>query len=260
MSYGAQEWGVSPRDAQQYLDFIGEHRYYATALMCPVLLPDSAGQTTPGMVIATSTAATTAIQKENMRMHQLNQGIQNPYWAHLEVWVYRGLAFLNYAGIGNPEYNGTKLEISFGEFLRQYCVQQNVEFSIPRVFGGAILAPLRDMLRRLNIQVWAEMTFGMSYHAYRGLDGYVRIFGAGITSPDEEAHYLLNTQDPPSRRRLMRPEQWYYCRSWYSFGQKPCIAEWNLELLAAMTAADPRQYRLAMHRARVLEGHLRARL
>ena len=116
------------------------------------------------------------------------------------------------------------------------------------------------MLRRLKVQVWAELCFDFSYHGYRALDGYVRIFGAGINSPKEEAHYLLNTEAPPSQRRLMRPEEWYFCRSWYSWGQKRCIAEWNLELVAAMAAADERQYRVAINRSSVLQGHLRSRL
>ena len=144
--------------------------------------------------------------------------------------------------------------------MRAYCLEHGVEFARPRVFGGAILGPLRDMLRRLKVQVWAELTFGFSHHGYRALDGYVRIFGASINSPEEEAHYLFNTEASPSQRRLMRRGEWYFCRSWYSWGQRRCIVEWNLELVAAMAAADERQYRVAINRSIFLQGHLRSRL
>ena len=109
---------------------------------------------------------------------------------------------MNHAGIGNLDYRGTKLNVSFGDFLRGYCFQHGVDFGQPYVFGCVVLAPLRDLLRRVKVQVWAELAFGFSYHAYRVLDGYVRIFGAGIISPEEEAHYLLNIEFAASPRRL----------------------------------------------------------
>ena len=87
------------------------------------------------MVIASSTAATTSLQQDNMRMHGANEGISDPYWLYLEVWLYEGLAFLNYAGIGNPDHKGTKPDVSFGDFMRAYCIEHGVEFARPHVFG-----------------------------------------------------------------------------------------------------------------------------
>ena len=87
MEYQAERWGVSVEEAAEHLQFISENRYFATALMCPVLRadPQRGGQSTDGMVIATSTAATTSLEKHNMRMHAVNQGIADLYWLHLEV-------------------------------------------------------------------------------------------------------------------------------------------------------------------------------
>ena len=144
MQYQAERWGVSFQVAVKYLQLLSENRCFAIALTCPVLRadPQRGGQSTACMVIASSTAATTSLQQDNMRMHAANEGIADPYRLHPEAWLYEGLAFLNYAGIGNPDYKGTKLDVSFGDFMRAYCIEHGVEFARPHVFGGAILGLL----------------------------------------------------------------------------------------------------------------------
>ena len=117
-------------------------------------------------------------------------------------------------------------------------MQKGIDFRLDPKFRGAVLAPLRALLCRLGVPVWAEITVGNSYLAYRGLDAYIRVFGAGIESATQEAHFLLNTERMPSERRLLAPELWWLCSSWVSLGQKDVVAEWNLELLASLVSAN----------------------
>ena len=76
------------------------------------------------------------------------------------------------------------------------------------------MGPLRALLRKLGLPVWADITLGISYHAYRALDAYLRVFGAGIESAQQEAHFLLNTERISSRRWRLAPENWWRCKSW----------------------------------------------
>ena len=186
-------------------------------------------------------------------------GIHNPYWMHLEVWWFKGLAFLNFAGVRDRQYRGQKLPGSFGDFLKVYCAQRRVQFTAGHVFGGPLLGPMRRRLRNLGIDVWAELTVGSSFQEYRALDAYIRMFGGGIASPKQEAHYLLNTERPPRERYVLPPENWWSCTSWVSVGQKDCVAEWVLERIDALvpvSQCDARGY----HRMEVLRGHIFSRV
>ena len=154
----AEEWGVSPEAAGQYLEFLQFNAYFATALMCPVSIGSASG-----IVVSTSTAASTRRQMMNLAEHQAGMGSSFPYWLELQVWWYPHLAFLNFHGLTDPTHQGQLLPVSFGDFLQDYCTRQG--FPMPRepVFGGAVLAPLRRLLRRLGVPVWAEITVGSSY-------------------------------------------------------------------------------------------------
>ena len=117
--------------------------------------------------------------------------------------------------------------------------------------SGAFLSPLRACLKQLNRHVWAEITVGSSYHGYKALDAYVRIFGSQIVSADEEAWYLLNMENGPYLRAWKRPEDWWGCHHWISRGQKQCISEWTLELLCGIEVSTPQ----AAMRMRTIMGH-----
>ena len=229
--------------------------------MCPVSLPDPQAPSdyTTGIVIATSTPASTALQKENTREYEASQGVSYPFWMELEAWWYAGLAFLNFDGIANPKYQGHKLDVSFGQLLRPSV--SSVVSTLPANLYSAV--PF--LLHFATCFVASVRRYGRNSHSARRSTRIVPwtvhcIFGAGIDSPPQEAHFLLNTDRMPRERRLIRPDQWYYCNSWYSYGQKDCVAEWNLEYLAAMMASDKVQLQVAVNRINVLDSHLHARL
>ena len=84
---------------------------------------------------------------------------------------------------------------------------------------------LRSLLQRLGILNWIEITAGSSWAGYRALDAYIKIYSGGMTPPEEEAWFVLNLEVPVQQRRMFAPEYWYYCRNWYSMGQRTSISE-----------------------------------
>ena len=52
----------------------------------------------------------------------------------------------------------------------------------------------------------------------------MQVFAAGVGIPREEAHFVLNGMvDPFHQRRYVRPEDWYLCPDWLSWGQREGI-------------------------------------
>ena len=164
--------------------------------------------------------------------------------------VFQGMAMMNFAGCLDNRYQGTRLAHNFGQYLCEACIVQQNPFPTEGVYRGPLLSPLRTLLQRLNVAVWAEVTVGSSFSEYKGLDAYVRFFGSNIVSPEEEAWFLLNTEiEDAGQRELKRPEDWYSCKHWKSMGQKPTIAEHNLEYIATMVARTPQEYAASARRA-----------
>ena len=82
----------------------------------------------------------------------------------------------------------------------------------------------------MGAYTWAEFTCGFSMYGYRALDLYNRILSAGMTPPKEEAWYLLNTETAPVYRQWVRPKDWWQFSHLESYGQRPCLTEWYLEI------------------------------
>ena len=190
--------------------------------MCPLSIMKD-GQRVEGIIAAASTPETTRIQQVNLEERPRTGRITDPFWFAMQVWWFPKLAFLNFAGMTDPTYNGHMLPVKFGVFMEEQCRERGFRMPDTTVYDGAVLGPLRALLVQLATPVWAEVTIGSSYLEYRALDAYLRIYGARIASPEVEAHYVLNTEQAPLYRRLYTPEDWYACRCRYSVRQKPVI-------------------------------------
>ena len=121
----SHEWQVSVDHVAEWVGHVRANGYYATAIMCPAKLPSTRmpdGE--DGMLIAISTAESTRIQKQNMIDHQAGRGIGRPYWHEFDLYWYVGLAFLNFSGITDSQYQGQKVTYTFGTYLRGVCSQQ----------------------------------------------------------------------------------------------------------------------------------------
>ena len=237
----ARQWAVFPELARAYLEYVDRNRYFATSFMCPVVGMASAAGPVSGMLVAISTAESTRVHKENALEHSAGRGIRNPHWQYLQVYFFKDLAFLNFSGMHDEQYGGYPLPVLFGEYLKQACIAKGIEYADKPVFEGPVLSPLRAMLQELGTPIWAEITAGSSFHEYRALDAYVRVFGMGIESAEQEAMFILNTEAAARNRRLKYPEEWWTCDSWVSKGQKWVVAEWNLKYIsrAVVEVTDP---------------------
>ena len=218
------EWKLPLWMVKAYVAHVDDNRSYATALMM-ALSPADSPDGEAGMLVALSTAASTRIHHKNVADHKAGLGIQDPSWKHFELRWHKNLAFMNWSGLRE----GQKLKYLLGDFFRGTCLRKGIGFPDQAVFSGPERAPLRVLLRQL-VPVWAEITIGASFHSFRALDVYMRVFGSSIVSPPMEARYLLNTQAPSMDRILLGPEEWFMCDDWVSVGQqKHGIADWDLE-------------------------------
>ena len=93
---------------------------------------------------------------------------------------------------------------------------------------GFFMESLRRLFGALGISNWFEITSGFSWRQYRALDLYVRVFSAGLLPPEEEAWYLLNLDSNVQYRHKLLPEDCYKYIVWTSWGQRPCMTEWEL--------------------------------
>lgn len=97
--------------------------------------------------------------------------------------------------------------------------------------GGMFLATFRALLKEVcGVHNWLEITSGRSYAQWRALDLYLRIVSAGMKSAKYEAWFLLNSSGPVSERISPSPELWWWYHELRSWGQKPVMSEWFLEV------------------------------
>ena len=71
-----------------------------------------------GIAIVVSTPESMRRVKDTMGMHGRGHGIFGPYYLLMQVFWFPGKARLNFAGITEPEYQGHRLNMLFGEFSR----------------------------------------------------------------------------------------------------------------------------------------------
>ena len=124
--------------------------------------------------LAVSTPLSTRQGADNVFRNFMNAPILTPAWYRYEVYRYVGLSLLNFHGITDSRYEGTLLEDSLGVFIgRQYEAQGKAYVQGP-ILGGYDADSLRYHFGEIGIKCWVEITTGLSYLAYRGLDVYIK--------------------------------------------------------------------------------------
>ena len=130
-----------------------------------------------------SASHTTLLEAEQARDNGI---VSDPHWAYYDVWWYAGLVTLNFRGITDPQYQGTKLDENFGQLLTR-VFDPNWRQKYATVAGGWYTESLRTVLRGLDAYNWVEIVAGISWEAYRGLDFYARVVSKGMPVRTEEA-------------------------------------------------------------------------
>ena len=228
----ARLWGLNDaqegiHEASDYADRITEDTHFVTALMIP--MPKEMA----GILLAVSTGESTRVLHENMEANRRGEIIQDPHWLYFNLWHFEGMAMFNFKGITDNFCSGIDLNMKLGDFLDDHFTRMgNILWrnDFCRIANGYYLESLRQVLRTgFNAYNWLELTFGHSWAEYKGLDMYVRMMSQGMDPPDQEAHFVLNTEVPPWQRYQLQPDDWWKCTYFLSYGQKPVIQEWMIE-------------------------------
>jgi hypothetical protein len=263
-------WGMpqSMRDeAIRWYHELTHNSYFAKGLMVPWCMPARpGGAVVPGVLLAMSTPQSASVFNDSCRANRIHgTPITNPEWMYYHVYWYPHLALMNIAGLSEAQYDPQELTENLGvvldrmarlagitNFQGRYCMTTH----------GMYHDGLRMCLRDVGILNWVEATSGISYHGYRCLDVYLKIYSHGMAAPKYEAHWLLNTEWSVQYRRYLAPEQWYLCKNWVSKGQKESITEHLLEDVRMRNAIQLQASARGMgHRANLRVGmiisHLR---
>ena len=211
-------------DAKLWYEMVVNDSYFSKALMMAWTMGGVSG-----CLVAVSTPDSNRAFQQSLRDNARGGMITAPEWCFYTVFWFAGLVLLNFAGIGQRKYNGTELEMPLGILLRTACESQGIQF-LPyvQITGGSYHRSLRQLLYDLGIFAHLEITTGLSWRAYRGLDAYLKVFSGASEPPLEEAHFVLNTKYPVWARQLLSPEEWWKCVVWHSVGQRESITEHDL--------------------------------
>ena len=225
-----ESWGIPATAAGEeaaafWYHVVSRDSFFSLAFQIPYAYN---GQ--PGVLVACSTAESTRIQAKNQDDLQSVGCITEPSFLFYEVWFYAGLAVLNFSGLTDPQHNPVSIGL-LGDVLHKVCMEKGVrdwKKKYCMLDGGQIIQPLRRILGEvMEIRNWIEYSCGYSWHAYCGLDLYVRVVSQNQTMTLEEAWYLLNTERPPMDRYPSDPTRWYLHRNLQSYGQREgCIGLW----------------------------------
>ena len=234
-------WGMGDQDghvshqtlacAEEWYTKVAYQSYFATSIYFPYKLGGiTPGNITPGVMLLQSTGESCMIDKANMEEDGRNS-IRHPGWWRYHVYWFEGLAMHNVKDMIERHGGillGTAEEVLDKEWARRHIDGRTWRSRYLPQPGFAHLLPLWSMLHDLQVVTWTLYTTGLSWHAYRGIDVYIRQYAWGMPEPTQEAHWLVNHCDVWWQRPLREPYDWYKCRVWESLGQKDCIYVWNL--------------------------------
>jgi hypothetical protein len=262
------KWGMEfPRlihEAKQWYVQLENQSYFTKALMVPYSMPhwlhEPHGIPVAGILLAVSTAESTNVYKQGMEANRLRgMPIHDPEWRYFTVYWYPGCTQWNIHALSSSQYDPQELPEKLGgvlerratdlgitDFRAKYCVTMR----------GNYYEGLRRCMHELGMPNWMELTTGISWQAYRGIDVYVKIYSYRMPAPKFESWWLLNTQYPPDVRHYYAPEQWWLLRNWVSVGQKQSITEHAIEdvrhrmalTLASTAVGGGQAATLRMHR------------
>ena len=151
---------------QEWLEYVSTNTMWCKSYMFSI-----AGYT----FLAVSSPQSTRQGTDNVFRNLTNAAVLTPAWYHYQVYRYVGLSVLNFHGIIDSEYEGTLLADSLGDFVRRQYEAQGKAYVQGPILGGHDADSLRYHFGELGIKCWVEITTGLSYVAYRGLDVYIKV-------------------------------------------------------------------------------------
>ena len=237
----ALSWGMCSADgwiapdvyekAAEWYQHVQVAGMFAISILLPFVLDGAAG-----VLCISSTAASCRQDTINDSIDGV-RGIHDPGWYHFGAWFFPGLVMHNFSGMRDEITGGIFLGDAQSLFTKKWA-ERGMEQIWKRQYlplpGEPYFQSLWRMLFELGTRYWMVYTSGLSYHAYRGLDCYIRTYSMPVREPEFEAWYLLNTELPWYRRRSLEPQEWWNCRVWVSHGQRAVTFNWVLNRLTGV--------------------------
>ena len=207
----------------------------ATAIIFPACIDGS-----HGIVAACCTEDSMLV----VRLHsRIDGGIigRTPAWLLYECYFFVGMSLLNWSGMTDPTYAANSRRMGlFGDFLNAQCrnlgISQNVAGDPPSYYTVSFRDPylkgLRELLTRIGVKVWLELSSRCSVLVPGALDVAVRMFAGTYVEP-EASQYLLSQRWVPEawhgkyrdmiscRDWVPQPWDWYQFPVWQCMGQAP---------------------------------------
>ena len=106
--------------AKQWHEGLVNGSYFATGIMVPAVINGASG-----MLLAVSTPESTRVSKQNYLDNVLGRIISNPEWLYYAVWWYANLAFQNWSGITDAQYQGHEIG-TLGDVLDTECIKHGM--------------------------------------------------------------------------------------------------------------------------------------
>ena len=195
---------------------------FATGLMFPTRI-----DAVNGIIVACCTKASRIAQRRHLRLDE--GSISNsPAWLLYQCYFYAGMSLLNFGAMADPSRAVWRLCL-LGQYLADMCRNHGIHFTIaghPRSYynllhGQPYFQGLRDLLRRVGVQVWLELSSRCGW-MLGALDVSVRMFAGTDAAPQASQYRLFWKSIPPySHTWLPQPWDWYRFPVWQCIGQVP---------------------------------------
>ena len=198
---------------------------FATAIIFPTRI-DAA----EGIIVACCTKASSIVQRRHSRLD--DGSISNsPGWLLFQCYFYAGMSLLNWSAMTDPSRAVSSQPLCLlGQYLTHMCRKHGIDCYVAGhplsyynvIHGQPYFQGLRDLLRRLGVQVWLELTSRCSILQPGALDVSVRMF-AGTYAEPQASQYLALRQSISSYSHTWVPQPWDWYRFpvWQSIGQVP---------------------------------------
>ena len=209
---------------------------FATALIFPICI---AG--VQGILAACSTPSSCLIQRRHGSITCSDGRITTPAWILFECFFFAGMTLLNWSAMTDPAYASSRSIGLLGNFLSALCATHGIAdpdayYTVP--YGESYFKCFRELLARLGVQVWLELSSFCSVQVSGSLHVTVRMFAGTFADPCASQYLLCKRWLPQFtteyrdefRRSIMtgeawqpQPWDWYHFPVWQSMGQTPAI-------------------------------------
>ena len=172
------------------------------------IIPPTCIDRTEGILVVCCTKRSNVLRRRHKR---IDGSIihKTPSWLLFHCYFFEGMSLFNWSEISDPTYAALgKLRGVFGDFLNEQCGIHGISHNVtgdPRSYynltpGESYLKGLRELLGRLGVQVWLELSSCCSAAVYGALHVSVRMFAGTYVEPPASQYLLCQSWVPRPRK------------------------------------------------------------